>query len=114
MHIRTNTITPQERARQAGKLFDYFSVSIYDTLEELLVHTLVNHDNTVRFAREARLAIRRGHRDAHRLHELACEDKAHAHSIISRAIALPNAVAGDHERYKEILSICKRTLAIKV
>ena len=51
MHIRTNTISPQERARKAGKLFDYFSVSIYDTLGELLTHTRVNHENTVRFAR---------------------------------------------------------------
>jgi hypothetical protein len=112
--IRTNTISPQERARKNGKLFDYFSVSIYETLEELAIHARVNHANTVRFAREARSAIRKGGRDAHRLHELACEDKAHAHSIISRAIALPNAVAGDHELYKEILSLCKRTLAIKV
>ena len=89
-------------------------MSIYETLEELLVHTIVNHDNTVRFAREARGLLRKGDRNAHRIHELACEDKAHAHSIISRAIALPNAVPGDYERYKEILSICKRTLAVKV
>ena len=114
MHIRTNTISPQERARAAGKLFDYFSVSIYDTLGELLTHTRVNHDNTVRFAREARSAIRKGDRDAHRLHELACEDKAHAHSIIARAEALPVVEAGDSAIRKEILAICKRTLAVNV
>ena len=112
--IRSNTISPQDRARKAGKLFDYFSVSIYETLGELLVHTRVNHDNTVRFSREARSALRKGGRDAHLLHEIACEDKAHAHSIIARAEALPIVEAGDSAIRKEILAICKRTLAVKL
>jgi hypothetical protein len=114
MHTRTNTISPQERARAAGKLFDYFSVSIYETLGELLVHARVNHENTVRFARDARNLLRKGDRDAHRTHELACEDKAHAHSIIARAESLPIVHDGDVARRNEILSICKRTLAVKI
>lgn len=113
MHTRTNTISPQERARRKGILFDYFSVSIYETHEELLAHTRINHDNAVRFAREARSAIRKGGRDAHRLHELAIEDRAHAHSILARADALPVRTPEDAIADAEIRRICKRTLALR-
>jgi hypothetical protein len=128
MHIRSNTISPQDRARKAGKLFDYFSVSIYETLPELLAHTRINHDNTVRFAREARVLLRKGGRDAHRIHELACEDKAHAHSILARAKVLEGTFinpASDERSYLppcptdiaalvEIQNICFKTLAVKI
>lgn len=107
-------MTPQARARAAGKLFDYFSVSIYETHDELLVHTRVNHDNAVRFNRQARQQLRHGHRDAHRSHELACEDKAHAHSILARAEELSIRYKFEVTALREIRSICKRTLAIKV
>jgi hypothetical protein len=107
-------ISPQERARKAGVLFDYFSVSIYETHDELLVHTRVNHDNAVRFAHQARQQLRHGHRDAHRSHELACEDKAHAHSILARAEEMPVRYRFELSALREIRSICKRTLAIKL
>jgi len=115
MHIRTNIISPQDRARAAGKLFDYFSVSIYNTIAELLVHAKVNHENAVRFARDARNLLRKGKRDAHRIHELACEDKAHAHSILARGEEL-RGWTGEADAYKirELRSLCKRTLAIKI
>jgi hypothetical protein len=112
--IRSNTISPQERARKAGKIFDYFSVSIYETQSELLVHTRVNHANTVRFAREARVLLRKGDRHAHRIHELACEDKAHAHSIIARANSLSAITPEGIAARAEILRICKRTLAVNL
>ena len=114
MHQRTSIASPQERARKAGKLFDYFSVSIYETHDELLVHARVNHDNAVRFARQARNQIRHQHRDAHRTHELACEDRAHAHSILARAEELTVRYDFEKSALREIRSICKRTLAIKL
>jgi hypothetical protein len=112
MHTRTNTISPQERARRKGILFDYFSVSIYETQSELLVHTRINHDNAVRFGRTARGMIRYGKPDAHRILELAIEDRAHAHSILARAEELPVRTPEDADALNEIRRICKRTLAL--
>ena len=104
----------RERARKQGKMFDYFSVSIFETQAELLDHAVMNHDNTVRHARAARNQIRVQHRDAHRSHELACEDKAHAHSILARAGEIPCQTPDDSECKRHTLAICKRTLKIKV
>lgn len=109
MHTRTNTISPQERARRKGILFDYFSVSIYETHEELLAHTRINHDNAVRFGRQGRRATGS---EGFRLRELACEDRAHAHSILARADALPVRTPEDAIADAEIRRICKRTLAL--
>jgi hypothetical protein len=108
-------ISPQERARKAGVLFDYFSVSIYENIAELMVHAKVNHENAVRFAHQARQQLRHGHRDAHRSHELACEDKAHAHSILARGEELRGWTGeADAIRIRELRKLCKRTLAIKL
>lgn len=102
------------RARRQGKMFDYFSVSIYETQEELLAHAFINHENAVRLARTARNQIRHGHRNAHRNHELACEDRAHAHSILARAEQLPCESEAERQNLRDLKSICKRTLAIKL
>ena len=107
-------ISPQERARKAGVMFDYFSVNIYETLPELLQHARENHDNCVRHSRDARNRLRHGHRDAHRSAELFIEDRAHAHSILARG----EEIRADHgERFeshiRELRHLCKRTLALK-
>ena len=114
MHIRTNIISPQNRARAAGKLFDYFSVNIYENLAELLVHAIDNHANCVRHGRNARNQIRHQHRDAHRSAELFIEDRAHAHSILARAEQLLGCNGADDDyKIRELRVVCKRTLALK-
>lgn len=116
MYLRNPSLVAnaQARARKAGKMFDYFSVSIYETLPELLEHAYENHDNAVRHGRDARRLIAKQARGAHRSAELFIEDRAHAHSILARG----EAIRADHgERFephiRELRFLCKRTLALK-
>lgn len=116
MYLRNPSLVAnaQARARKAGKMFDYFSVSIYEDVRELLEHAYENHENAVRHGRDARRLIAKQARGAHRSAELFIEDRAHAHSILARGEALRAEVGESQEHLiRELRFLCKRTLALK-
>lgn len=110
--IVSTSLSAFRRAKERGEHFDYFSLKHYECLSELLDHTRINHGNVKSYNR-----LWKTEKDAGRRHhygEMAIEDRAHAHSILVRANELPLVHDGDVARRKEVLAICKRTLALKV
>ena len=89
---------------------DYFDTRRFKTLRELLAHAEINYANIIRFARLGRTAGR----DRARFAELACEDKAHFHSILARAAVLPYAEDGDLSRLGTIHRLFAKSRKLKV
>lgn len=106
-------LTATARAREAGILFDFFSIPrLCNELCELLCHAKANADAIRRHLREAKSADKReDFSRANRLRKLASDDRIHFSTIHDRAIALPIVREGDSARRKAILAICKRGLA---
>ena len=89
---------------------DYFDTRRFKTLRELLAHAEINYANIKRFALLGRIASR----DRHRYAELACENKAHFHSILARAAVLPYAENGDLSRLGTIHRLFAKSRKLKV
>lgn len=89
---------------------DYFDTRRHKSLRELLAHAKTNYENIKHFARLAR----KRDKNSHRNHELAIEDKAHFHSIMARADALPIVEEGDVARLREIRSLFVKSRSLKV
>jgi hypothetical protein len=99
---------------------DYFDTRQHATLQALLAHAVINHDNAKRFARLGRTDCK----DHFRFAELACEDKAHRHAILRRAEELINPASDekswmppspeDKAAYIQIQNVCFKTSMLKV
>ena len=88
----------------------YYDTRRHKNLRELLAHAKTNYENTKHYARLGRIAKR----DRHRYAEIGIEDRAHNHSILARAEALPIVEEGDVARLREIRAIVKKGLSLKV
>jgi hypothetical protein len=99
---------------------DYFDTRQYSTLQALLAHAELNHENTKKFARLGKTNCK----DHFRYAELACEDRAHYHAILRRAEQLINPASDekswmpptpeDKSAYVKIQNVCFKTSMLKV
>lgn len=99
---------------------DYFDTRQYKTLQALLAHAELNHENTKKFARLGKTNCK----DHFRYAELAVEDRAHYHAILRRAEELMHPAYDekswtppapeDSMAYIKIQNVCFKTSMLKV